>query len=74
MFGATIGSHDHAGAQKFVSDEDDPTWPAYGGSISDPRVGFEKTIDRPHTLNDAVHRRRAREANPRYATWPWVTQ
>ena len=62
MFGATIGSHVHAWAQKFVSDHDDPTWPPYGGSISGMRVGFEKTIDAPHTLSEAVHRRRAREA------------
>jgi 3-deoxy-7-phosphoheptulonate synthase len=72
MFGATIKSHVHAGAQKFVPGRDDPTWPAYGVSISDPRVGCDNK-GAAHVERRGSPAVRAGGA-PRCAACPRVTQ
>jgi 3-deoxy-7-phosphoheptulonate synthase len=58
VFGAMIESHLHPGAQKFVPGRDDPARLAYGVSITDPCLGWERTIEALDALSDAVRRRR----------------
>ncbi len=58
VFGAMLESHLHPGAQKFTPGRDDPAALAYGVSITDPCLGWERTVEALDLLAGAVRRRR----------------
>jgi 3-deoxy-7-phosphoheptulonate synthase len=59
IFGAMIESHLNPGAQKFTPGKDDPAKLAYGVSITDPCLGWERTAEALDVLADAVRKRRS---------------
>jgi 3-deoxy-7-phosphoheptulonate synthase len=59
IFGVMIESNLQAGAQKFTPGRDDPSRLIYGTSITDPCLGWDRTVEALQVLSEAVQRRRA---------------
>lgn len=58
VFGLMVESHLHAGAQKFTPGQDDPAALAYGQSITDACLGWDRSLEVLEVLSQAVQRRR----------------
>ena len=59
VFGVMIESHLEAGAQKFTPGKDDVNQLAYGKSITDACLGWDRSVEALQLLSDAVKARRA---------------
>lgn len=58
VFGIMIESHLEAGSQKFTPGKDDPAQLAYGQSITDACLGWDRSMDALDVLSEAVKARR----------------
>ncbi|HWH82260.1 MAG TPA: 3-deoxy-7-phosphoheptulonate synthase [Burkholderiaceae bacterium] len=60
IFGVMVESHLHGGAQKFSAGKDDPGALAYGQSITDACIGWERSLEVLDVLSAAVRTRAGR--------------